>query len=114
MIGVMPPACSYPVGAARPTDIWIPYVVPEADRRRDLARMATYLQVIARLKPDVPLTQAQAQMDQVAAALERADPAWNKESRIGVRPLVDHLVGAQIVPAWRAASVDPVSALRAE
>ncbi len=58
--------------------------------------MVTYLQVIARLNPDVPLTQAQAHMDQVAAALERAHPVWNKGSQIGIRPLVDHLVGAQI------------------
>ncbi len=96
VIGVMPPDFSYPVGAARPTDIWIPYVVPDMDRVRDPARMSTYLQVIARLKPDVSLLQAQAQMDQIAAALERAHPVWNKDSRIGVRPLVDHLVGAQI------------------
>ena len=96
VIGVMPPDFTYPVGAARPTDIWIPYVVPERDRLRDPTGMATYLQVIARLKPDVPLTQAQAQMDQIAAALERAHPVWNKDSRIGVRPLVDHFVGAQI------------------
>ena len=96
VIGVMPPDFSYPVGAARPTDIWIPYVVPEADRLRHPSRMTTYLQVIARLKPDVSLMQAQAQMDQIAAALERSHPGWNKDSRIGVRPLVDHLVGAQI------------------
>jgi putative ABC transport system permease protein len=96
VIGVMPPDFSYPVGASRPTDIWIPYVVPPADRVRDPGRMVTYLQVIARLNPDVPLTQAQAQMDQVAAALERAHPVWNKGSQIGIRPLVDHLVGAQI------------------
>ena len=96
VIGVMPQDFTYPVGAARPTDVWIPYVVPETDRLRDPARMATYLQVIARLKPDVPLMQAQAQMDQIAAALERAHPVWNKDSRIGVRPLVDHIVGAQI------------------
>jgi putative ABC transport system permease protein len=96
VIGVLPPNFGYPVGAARPTDIWIPYVVPETDRLRDPKRRSTYLQVIARLKPDVALTQAQAQMDQIAAALERAHPAWNKDSRIGVRPLVDHFIGAQI------------------
>ena len=96
VIGVMPREFTYPVGAARPTDIWIPYVVPETDRLRDPTRMATYLQVIARLKPDVPLMQAQAQMDQIAAALERAHPVFNRDSRIGVRPLVDHVVGAQI------------------
>ena len=96
VIGVMPPDFTYPVGAARPSDIWIPYVVPEIDRVRDPSRVATYLEVIARLKPEVSVTQAQAQMDQIAAALERAHPVWNKDSRIGVRPLVDHVVGAQI------------------
>ena len=34
-------------------------------------------------------------MDRVAAVIERANPMWNKDSRIGVRPLVDHLVGAR-------------------
>jgi putative ABC transport system permease protein len=96
VIGVMPPDFAYPVGAARPTDIWTPYVVPERDRLRDPTQRSTYLQVIARLKPDVALMQAQAQMDQIAAALELAHPAWNKDSRIGVRPLVDHFIGAQI------------------
>jgi len=99
VIGVMPPDFAYPVGAVRPTDIWVPYVVPEADRLRDPTRMATYLQVVARLKPGVPLQQAQAQMDQIAVSDERAHPVWNKDSRIGVRPLVTHLVGAQIT-SW--------------
>jgi hypothetical protein len=35
-------------------------------------------------------------MDPIAAALERAHPVWNKDSRIGLR----------FVPAWPAASVD--------
>ena len=55
--------------------------------------MSIYLQTIARLKPGVSVEQAQAQMDQVAAALEKAHPVWNKDSRIGVRPLRDHIVG---------------------
>jgi putative ABC transport system permease protein len=55
-----------------------------------------YLQVIARLKPGVSLGEAQAQMSHVADAIEQANPIWNKDSRIGVRPLVDHIVGARI------------------
>ena len=35
-------------------------------------------------------------MDQVAAAIEQANPAWNKDNRVGVRPLVDHVVGARV------------------
>ena len=92
----MPPDFAYPVGVSRPTDIWIPYVVPADQRIRDPASRSSYLQVIARLKPGVSLAAAQAQMDQIAAALETANPQWNKDSRIGVRPLVDHIVGARI------------------
>ena len=40
------------------------------------------------------VVQAQAQMDQVASAIEQANPATNKGNTVGVRPLHDHLVGA--------------------
>jgi putative ABC transport system permease protein len=96
VVGVMPPDFTYPVGAARSTDIWVPYVVPPNQRTRDLAARAAYLQVVARLKPGVSLAQAQAQMDRLAAAIEQANPVWNRDSRIGVRPLVDHVVGSRI------------------
>ncbi len=96
VIGVMPPDFAYPVAAARPTDVWIPYVVPVNQRIRDPQMRVNYLQVVARLKPGVSLAQAQAQMDQIAGALEHANPAWNKDNRVGVRPLADHVVGARI------------------
>ena len=94
VLGVMPPGFAYPVAVSRPTDIWIPYVVPADQRIRNPASRSTYLQVIARLKPGVSRAAAQAQMDQIAAALETANPQWNKDSRIGVRPLIDHIVGS--------------------
>jgi putative ABC transport system permease protein len=96
VVGVMPSGFTYPVGATRATDIWIPYVVPAEQRLRRLQSRVAYLQVIARLKPAVSLAQAQAQMNQVATALEAAHPVWNKNNRIGVRPLADHIVGARI------------------
>jgi putative ABC transport system permease protein len=92
VIGVMPPDFSYPPGA-RSVDIWVPYIVPPEQRTRRLDTRTTYLQVVARLRPGVSLPQARAQMDQVAAALERANPIWNKDNRIGVRRLNDHLIG---------------------
>ena len=93
--GIMPPDFGYPVGAVRSTDLWVPYVVPSDERVRNPKSRSIYLQSIARLKPGVSLTQAQAQMDQVAAALEKTHPEWNKDSHIGVRRLIDHLVGAR-------------------
>src|SRR3982751_4832126 len=96
VIGVMPSGFAYPIGAPRPTNVWIPYVVPAEQRVRNPAAVVVYLQVIGRLKPGVSLAQAQAQMDGVAAAIERANPVWNKGARIGVRPLIDHVVGTRI------------------
>ena len=93
VVGIMPVGVTYPVGAVRPTDLWVPYVVPESQRIRGRG-FAAYLQVIARLKPGMSVVQAQAQMDQVASAIEQANPATNKGNMVGVRPLHDHLVGA--------------------
>jgi putative ABC transport system permease protein len=94
VIGVMPSAFAFPVGAARPTDLLVPYVVPPDEQTRQTGSRSYYLQSIARLKPGVSIPRAQAQLDQVAAALERTHPVWNKGHRIGVRRLTDHLVGA--------------------
>ncbi|PYR93773.1 MAG: hypothetical protein DMF84_08155 [Acidobacteria bacterium] len=95
VIGVMPPDFAYPVGVTRATEIWLPYVVSANQRIRDPHQHSYYLQVIARLRPGVSLTAARAQMDQIAAALEKANPEWNKDSKAGVRPLIDHIVGSR-------------------
>jgi putative ABC transport system permease protein len=95
VLGIMPPGFAYPIASTRPTDLWVPYVVPADERTRNPTRRSIYLQSIARLKPGVSIDQAQAQMDQIAAALETAHPVWNKDNRVGVRPLRDHLVGAR-------------------
>ncbi|CAN5693702.1 ABC transporter permease [soil metagenome] len=92
--GVMPADFQYPVGSLRPTDLWAPYVVPPDERIRNQGDFSMYLQTIARLKPGVSPGQAQAQMDQIAIALQQVNPEWNKDKLIGVRPLIDHLVGA--------------------
>jgi putative ABC transport system permease protein len=94
VVGVMPPDLTYPVGDVRPTDVWIPYVVPSNERIRIRGQYRRDLQSIARLKPGVSIEQAQAQMDQVAAAIEQANPVWNEGHKVGVRPLHDHVVGA--------------------
>ena len=92
--GVMPPGFEYPVGAARPTELWVPYVVPANERTRNPSFRSIYLSSVARLKPGVSLEQAQANMDQIAAALQAEHPEWNKDSLAGVRRLADHTVGA--------------------
>ena len=97
VVGVMPPEVNcdvaYTGGALHPTDVLIPYVVPSRERVRDPRGRSMITKSIARLKPGVSIEQAQAQMDQIAAALEKAHPEWNKDNKVGVRPLRDHLVG---------------------
>ena len=93
--GVMAADFDYPVGAVQPTDIWVPYFVPERDRIRDPQGRSSYLQTIARLEPGVSIEQARANMEQIASALMREHPVWNKDIMIGVRPLHDHIVGAR-------------------
>jgi len=95
VIGVMAADFAYPVGAVRPTDVWVPYVVPANERVRNPQSISIYLQTIARLKPGVSIQQAQAQMDQISAAIRTAHPEWNKGSVAGVRPLIDHVLGAR-------------------
>ena len=95
VIGVMGPGVTYPVGALRPAEIWLPYAAAPSERIRGRG-IGLYLQSIARLKPGVTLEQARAQMDQIAVALEQANPQWNRGHRVGVRPLQDHLVGASM------------------
>ena len=95
VIGVMPASFTYPIGAARQTELWVPYVVPADERVRNPQRVSIYLSAIARLKPGVSIAQAQANMNQIATALTAEHPSWNKDTLIGVRPLRDHIVGAR-------------------
>ena len=99
VIGVLGPDVTYPVGAARATDLYVPYVVPPDERVRRPNWFSMYLQVVGRLKPGVTVAQAQARMDQIAEALRAEHPEWNKDSLAGVRPLHDHVVGAR-TRAW--------------
>src|SRR5688500_2801683 len=95
VVGVMSPEFEYPAGAARPTEVWMPYVVPAHQRIRQPKTRSHYLQTVGRLKPGVSIEQAQANMDQISAALVGEHPVWNKDLHAGVRPLRDHIVGAR-------------------
>jgi predicted permease len=98
VIGIMPSDFGYPVGMARAADFWVPYVVPPNERIRGRG-FSIYLESIGRLKPGVSIAQAQANMDQIAAAIEQANPSakgMNNKAAFGVRPLRDHLVGASM------------------
>src|SRR5437773_2109615 len=90
ILGVMPPAFAYPVGAKRPTEVWLPYVVPPEHRIRG-SDFSYYLRVIARLQPGVSLQRAQARMDQITAELESETPRWFEDRVARVERLGDYL-----------------------
>ena len=52
-----------------------------------------YWQVVARLKDDVTLGSAQAEMDAIAAQIEAENPATNTGVRTSLIPIREHLVG---------------------
>jgi putative ABC transport system permease protein len=73
-----------------PVDLFLPFAFddPEAQVRR-----FHFLRLIGRLKPDVSLTEAQAQMDVIARQLANAYPE-NDTWRLRLLPLHERVVGA--------------------
>ncbi len=88
VVGVMPAAFQFPPGpgGAAP-DIWTPIAEPF-----QLYRGRHYMFVVARLKDDVTVAQAQAEMEAIAAGLEAELPQLNKGHGVNVQPLHAELV----------------------
>lgn len=89
VVGVMPPGFAPFYGEK--IDLWYP-VNPAGDRysKRD---DRGWLLAIGRLKPNVTMGQAQAEMDVIARRLELAYPAVNKGIGVKIEPLHDALFG---------------------
>jgi putative ABC transport system permease protein len=95
IVGVMPATFTYPPGSSQPADFWTPWVVsPQGGGQGGARAIGGGVQAIARLRPDVSLDQAQAQMSQVAARIDADNPTTSNARRIGLRPLRDHIVGS--------------------
>jgi len=105
VIGVMPPGYQLFVASGSLTgevaEIWEPI----AFSKKNWTPVGRYMSAIARLKPGVPLAQAQSQMDGIAAGLEKefpaADTGWgvnlvplHEQSVGGIRPALLILLGA--------------------
>jgi putative ABC transport system permease protein len=85
IIGVMPPDFRYP---SADTALWVPIAIDF----KDWGRGNFFLDVIARLKPEVTLEQAQADMDAIALRLENDYPSTNTDSRIAIVPMHEQVV----------------------
>ena len=89
VIGVLPPGFQFP--AFQATDVLLP--VPERP-----CRSCGYLRAVARLKPGVAAAAAQAELDAIAAGLEKAFPDSNEGRGVNVVRLQDVAVGAVATP----------------
>jgi len=84
VVGVAP-SFQFPRGV----DIWTPADLAEEKTQRG----SNYLKVIARLRDGVSRTQAQAQMNQIAAALAEKYPANDTNLTVAIVPMLENQVG---------------------
>ena len=88
VVGVMPSGFEFPI-QAEPVEVWTPLEQPE-----DLAQLrgAHYLDVVGRLKPNVSLDQAHADLDVIATRIAQQYPKL-VSGKTTVVPLKKDLVG---------------------
>lgn len=86
VVGVLPPEIQYPGRR----DVWAPKRFREYERQD---RTSSYMQVVARLRPGVSASQAQAELSALAATLAVEHPRTNARAGINVVPLTEHILG---------------------
>lgn len=91
VIGVLPPGFQFP--SFQQTDLIVP--IPERT-----CRSCGYLRGVARLKPGVPASTAQRELDGVAAGLEKAFPDSNGGRGVNVVALDEVAVGGVRTPLF--------------
>ncbi|HET6851494.1 MAG TPA: ABC transporter permease [Pyrinomonadaceae bacterium] len=87
VVGVMPASFQFPTSD---DEAWVPIAFTQQEASN---RGRHYLQIIARLKPGVPLAQAQSEMTTIATRLQQQYPQQNADLGAVVQPLHEHLVG---------------------
>jgi predicted permease len=92
IVGIMPPGFTFP----NDTDVWWPRPLNPAKERRD----NRYMDVVARLKPNVPMAQAQAELDTINQRLAQAYPVTNANWSIRLVELQEHLVRELRTSLW--------------
>jgi len=93
VVGVMPPDVSLFVKArslvGKTPELWMPVAFTAADREPH----GRYMMAIARLKPGMPQSEAQAQMTTIAAGLAQEFPRFDAKWTARLVPLHDQLSG---------------------
>jgi putative ABC transport system permease protein len=86
IIGVMPPEFKFPAGA----QTWTPMARDSGEMRN---RANRYFGIIGRIGPGQSMESAEAELKTIAARLENAYPATNKDVTVSLVSLRDSLVG---------------------
>jgi putative ABC transport system permease protein len=88
---VMPLSFKFPIQSSSHIDIWVRLqrFNPVLANRRD----ARLIEVMGRLKPNVTVAQAQAEMDGIASRLSIQYPETNTAMRAQIVPAIDEVVG---------------------
>ena len=92
VVGILPASFRYPEGAPR-QDVWIPVAQDPLFGPRVLQTGAPLLVGIARLKPGVSLTQAQAEMNTLGARFAKEFPAQDSGLTLRIEPYRQVVVG---------------------
>ena len=90
IVGVMPAAASVASWTAMASDVWIPLALTD-EQRADRGNHSW--DGVARLKRDVELAQAQAEMDAISARLAREFPKSDDRWGVMVIPMQEEIVG---------------------
>jgi len=97
VLGVMPHSVRLPTSGKWHDQVWVPIAFSSEEAAN---RGAHYLSVIARLKPNVTLEQARAEMKTIAARLAQQYPDFNARRGAVVNPLHEEIVGNMKAPLW--------------
>jgi predicted permease len=95
VVGVLSASFSFPGFDA---DVWTPTEFAKADRAQVYFRRAHWLRGIARLRKDVSVETANAQLQTVVQRLQAEYPATNTHMGAGMTPLHEFLIGDTRVP----------------
>jgi putative ABC transport system permease protein len=99
VIGILPAWLTQPgmtLGNLSDPDVWIPVVPAASEQNRNFANM----RIVARLKLGVTPAKAQAEVDTLAARLEKQYPDSNTNVRFGVVGLREQLTGRVSKALW--------------
>ncbi len=88
VLGVMPPTFTYPIGASRPTELWVPYVPEPTSMGRSWS-----LRSVGRLRDGVPLVEANARLAQSTAEFADEHPLYYQGRRVTAVSLDEALFG---------------------